>query len=129
MNHLDVPAINTDKATIDVLEPVDGCLRARFSGTIDQLQPGEFLDPLFVRLDTLAAEQGLATVEVDLTELSFLNSSGIKSLANWVKRHMALAPEARPVLRLVYTEQVTWQRATIKALMAMARGAIEVEAR
>ena len=75
---------------------------------------------------------GITTVSMLVTNagtaLTFLNSNGIKCLANFVRRHMAQPADQRYRLVLRYSPEVTWQRATLKALATMARDAITLEA-
>ena len=78
--------------------------------------------------ECLASAATAPAATLDLTALTFLNSNGIKCLANFVRRHMAQPADQRYRLVLRYSPEVTWQRATLKALATMARDAITLEA-
>ena len=99
---------------------------ATFSGAIDDPKPDAFLEPVFEAFEAKARQSPAAVL--DLVALSFLNSNGIKCLANYVRRHMAVPADQRYELTLRYTPAVTWQRATLKALATMARDAVRLEA-
>lgn len=124
MNNTDIPPVTTRSARVDVRPDPDG-VTVKFSGVMDELHPGEFLDPLFEKVHERAVEAGCSQgVVADFTELQFLNSSGIKSVAKWIVKQMGLEDDARYSITLLYSSQMTWQRASIKALGAMSRGTV-----
>jgi hypothetical protein len=48
--------------------------------------PSTLLDPLFDKVHNGAVSSGFKTVELDVTQLNFLNSSGIKAIAKWIMK-------------------------------------------
>ena len=98
---------------------------ATFSGAIDDLRPDTFLEPVFAHVHE--AGRTCSAVVLDFRPLDFLNSNGIKCLANYVRRHMATPAAERYALTLRYTPAITWQRATLKAIGVMAKDAVTIE--
>ena len=96
------------------------------TGEIAQPNPGEFLDPLLQKVHQDALANKVPQVSVDLTGLSFLNSSGIKSLGAWVVNHQAQDAANRYRLEFIYNRAVTWQHASLKALTVLSRGSISL---
>ena len=102
-------------------------LRVTFSGSVGMRDPGEALDPFFGALDDEALRLGLSTVEVDLRGVTFMNSSGIATLARWIAR---IEARAEPAYRLVfrYDRKVAWQRTNAPMLALLAPGIVSATA-
>jgi hypothetical protein len=106
--------------------PGNGVL-LRFKGTIEQANPGEFLDPLLDQVHRRAIDRPGALVTADFTQLGFLNSSGIKSLIKWVMKQMYLPDGGRYGIRFLYSSQVTWQATSLRAITNLSRGSVVAE--
>ncbi len=95
----------------------DTKMRLTMSGTVEMRDPGEMLNPFWSRIDMEARNRSLQSVEVDLQDLSFMNSSGILTLVRWITKLKASAAY-RLVIR--YDRNVTWQRSSIPTLAKLA---------
>lgn len=95
-------------------------LTVAFSGRIDDADPGSFMDPALQAIHDEILAQGLREVAADFTELSFLNSSGIKSLIKWIMRQTELDDDQKYKIKLLYSSRVTWQQTSLKALTFLA---------
>lgn len=100
----------------------------KFSGVIDHVHPGEFLDPVLTKLHEAAVGQQVPLVSADVSALSFLNSSGIKSFVKWIMSQLQLDEAQRYRIRFLYAPAVTWQQSSLKALVVLSRGTIELSA-
>ena len=98
----------------------------KFSGVIDHVNPGEFLDPLLLQIHEAAIGQQVAQVSADFSELSFLNSSGIKSFVKWIMNQLQLDAAQRYRIQFLYSPAVTWQQSSLKALVVLSRGTISL---
>ena len=98
----------------------DGVMRIKMSGTVEMRDPGDLLTPYWNKIDEKALERSLRRVEVDLRDLSFMNSSGILTLVRWITRAKAHAPDKAYQLVLQYDRNVTWQRTSIPTLAKLA---------
>lgn len=111
--------LKNDKVQIAVDER-DGAMVIRFSGNIDDANPGAFLDPALEEIHQQVLAHRLKEVDADFTELSFLNSSGIKSLIKWIMRQTEVPEDQKYKIRFVYSSRITWQQTSLKALTYLA---------
>lgn len=126
---VDIEPLKLEKTTIQVLNEDDGGVLLKFVGTIDHLNPSEFLDPLFEKVHSQVLEKRVPKVEADFTELNFLNSSGIKSLLKWIMRQLDLGEDKRYPIKIVYSRKITWQQTSLKAITHLSKGAVVTESR
>jgi hypothetical protein len=98
----------------------DGVLRVKMSGAVEMRDPGESLNPFWNGIDEAARKGGMKRVEVDMRDLSFMNSSGILTLVRWITKAKAHAPADAYQLVLQYDRNVTWQRTSIPTLAKLA---------
>jgi hypothetical protein len=97
----------------------DGVLQVLISGAVEMRDPGELLNPYWIKLDEEARRLRIKDIEVDLRDLSFMNSSGLLTLVRWITRAKSHTTDAyRMTLR--YDRNVTWQRASIPTLAKLA---------
>ena len=108
-----------DKVQISV-DDGGALMTIRFKGKIDDADPGVFMDPALEEIHGQIVASGLKEVNADFTELSFLNSSGIKSLIKWIMRQTELADEQKYKINFLYSSRVTWQQTSLKALTYLA---------
>ena len=95
-------------------------LTIRLVGKIDDADPGVFMDPTLESIHARIVVLGLTEVNADFSGLSFLNSSGIKSLIKWVMRQTELAEHQKYRINFLYSSRVTWQQTSLKALTYLA---------
>jgi hypothetical protein len=96
-----------------------------FRGQITSRQPDAAIAPYLRRVHTEAVRVLAQRVIVDVTELSFVNSSGIRLFVDWA---MWAKNDGKKAYSLVFRtkEQVTWQRMTLVALTALAPDVVEI---
>lgn len=66
-------------------------------------------------------------VAVDLTELEFLNSSGIKHFVTWL-RDASMLGDAAYNIRLISSPMIPWQRRSLHALQCFAPKLLTIDA-
>lgn len=108
-----------DKVSIAVDEQ-DGVMVIRFTGNIDDANPGAFLDPALEDIHRQVLANKLDEVDANFTDLSFLNSSGIKSLIKWIMRQTELPEDQKYKIKFTYSSRITWQQTSLKALTYLA---------
>lgn len=86
------------------------------AGEIDQLSPRDFMAGFLEIVHSMALSEGLAEVKVDVTELSFLNSSGIKEFLSWILRRNRIPPEKKYKINFLFDPAVAWQPITLPRL-------------
>jgi hypothetical protein len=78
---------------------------------------------------TEAQRLAVKEVVVDLTELEFLNSSGIKHFVSWLREASLLPPETSYSIRLISSPLVPWQRRSLNALQCFAPKLLTIDTR
>jgi hypothetical protein len=126
MGVLNLDLHQSDEIALAVRTLPDGMVELTFAGAIEHPNPGIFLDPLFLDLHTRLLELRVPALRVDFTELAFLNSSGIKALIKWIMRVTDLPAAERYAIEFVYSSEITWQYASLKAITLLSRGAVRV---
>ncbi len=86
------------------------------AGEIDQLSPRDFMAGFLEIVHNMALGENLALVRVDVTELSFLNSSGIKEFLSWILRRNRIPPEKKYRINFLFDPTVAWQPVTLPRL-------------
>lgn len=94
------------------VECANGSDVAVLRGVMRLASPAAY-DAVFAPVRTLI-ESGRAST-VDLRDVSFMNSSGIRALATLV----LLAKEKRTPLQMVANESIPWQKKTLASLRAI----------
>jgi hypothetical protein len=98
----------------------DGILRIRMSGAVEMRDPGELLTPYWNSIDEKARERSLRRIEVDMRDLTFMNSSGILTLVRWITKAKMHGADKAYKLVLQYDRNVTWQRSSVPTLAKLA---------
>jgi len=113
-----VPPFNAEGLTVSP-KVSQGVLHLSLTGAIEMRDPGVVLNPYWIRVDEETRKLGIKQVEVDLRDLSFMNSSGLLTLVRWITRAKSHTVDAyRMILR--FDRNVTWQRASIPTLAKLA---------
>ena len=87
-----------------------------FSGDIDCLEPGKFMAPFLNNVHDFILKKKLKEVKVDITELNFLNSSGIKEFADLILNLERLPDDQKYILKFLCSKDILWQEQSMFAL-------------
>jgi hypothetical protein len=117
-----IPIPKIDSLEIKLSEPDT----VELKGTIALQDPGREIGPFFKALHAKAVEQALPFVRIDVSRLSFINSSAIRLFVDWA---IAVRDEKahRYVLKFLIDRQVTWQRTSFAALVSLTKDVLSVE--
>ena len=94
------------------------------AGVLSNPDPRETVGPFFEALHKAAVSDHVETVDVNLRELTFVNSSAIRLFVDWVGRLSADNPEY--VLHFLTNRRVTWQRTSFDVLRSLAPKAVRI---
>jgi hypothetical protein len=86
------------------------------AGEIDQLSPRDFMAGFLDIVHNMALGESLGEVKVNVTELAFLNSSGIKEFLSWILRRNRIPPEKKYKINFLFDPTVAWQPITLPRL-------------
>lgn len=105
----------------------DDALEASISGNAD-LSLGVALDRFLKSVHDQACRQQVRRVTLDLRALTFMNSSGLSSLAGWVAQIQDLPTPAQYQVKLLASPDSFWQRRSLYAISRLADDIVSVEA-
>ncbi len=100
----------------------------KFSGCIDLQDPEPVISPFFEKIHAQVIKENLKEISLDFKALTFLNSSGIKTITKWVMKIPSLPDDKKYKMRLLYSEEITWQRTSLMILTYLAPGNVEAVA-
>lgn len=101
-------------------------LHLTMSGSVETRDPGSLFDPYWDAMDDTLRREGVGLVELDISALDFMNSSGILTLVRWVMK-VAAQPAYQIVIR--YDHEVAWQQTSLPVLARLAPEVVRVETR
>ncbi|MGE0788278.1 MAG: hypothetical protein AB7S26_21575 [Sandaracinaceae bacterium] len=112
---LAIEPLNLEQLTAQV----DGGNVLRLRGSISLRAPSETLGPFFRSVHRACVADGIRELSVDLTALSFMNSSSIRVLITWLDWIVAEPPERQYVLAFRTNPSATWQSTTFSVLKTL----------
>jgi len=98
----------------------------KFTGTITSRDPAADLAPFLKRVHSAVVAEGLRRVNVDVSGLTFVNSSAIRLFVDWTTWTKQEPDATRYQLRFVSNHLVTWQKTTLMALKSLAPNVVTV---
>ncbi len=126
MNKFGLSSVITEKATVELLDIPQG-VKVTFSGDIDVQNPEPIFVPFFEQIHSNVIANGVKYVELDFSKLTFLNSSGIKTLIKWITKVTPLPADKKYNFKIIANSQITWQETSLKMLSMLAPGLIEIQ--
>lgn len=95
-----------------------------FSGTITSKDPSGDVGPFLKAVHEAAVADKVAELRVDVSALSFVNSSAIRLFVDWTSWIKADRPYK---LRFATNRHVTWQKTSFMALKSLAEDVLTIE--
>lgn len=87
------------------------------NGTLTLRDPSSTVGPFLQKVHEAAMNDKLGEVRVDVTALTFMNSSAIRIFIDWVEWAKSATPTYK--LHFVTNPKTTWQRSTFSAVQAL----------
>ncbi|MFQ3546991.1 MAG: hypothetical protein SNJ56_01535 [Termitinemataceae bacterium] len=125
MNKLGIETIKQDKVAIEVQDTSEG-IKVIVAGDIDMQDPSTLLDPLFEKVHNGAIASGLKVVDLDVTNLTFLNSSGIKAIAKWIMKLASTEAGKKYQIKIIQNKAIAWQATSLQTLTFLVPGSVNV---
>lgn len=117
MSSLSFDKLSFDKFIIEIMGST-----IKFSGCIDLQDPEPIITPFFAKIHEQITKQDIKEISLDFKELNFLNSSGIKTITKWIMKVTILPENKKYKMKLLYSEDITWQRTSLMILTYLAPG-------
>jgi len=126
MNKFGMDNVITEKASVELSDIESGVL-ITFSGDIDIQNPEPVFVPFFEQIHNNILNEGIKHVELNFIKLTFLNSSGIKTLIKWITKVTPLPADKKYRFKIIANKEITWQETSLKMLSMLAPGLIEIK--
>jgi len=126
MNRFGIENVITEKSTVEIIDVANG-VKVIFSGDIDVQNPEPIFSPFFEKIHFKVIETSIKNVELDFSKLTFLNSSGIKTLIKWITKVTVLPADKKYHFKIMANSLITWQETSLKMLSMLAPGLIEIK--
>lgn len=122
MNKLHIEPLEVEKTKVVISdlpeqEAENGILLV-ISGEIDMRDPSEFILPYLLRIHDEAIAQKVKILSVDFRGLSYVNSSGIKTIISWLMKSKSLPDEGYKV-RIIQNSDIPWQESTFPVIQKL----------
>ncbi|MBN2532766.1 MAG: hypothetical protein JXB88_07745 [Spirochaetales bacterium] len=87
------------------------------SGSINHPRPGEFMEPFIQEAHESIVTNNIQEIKVDITNLKFLNSAGIRELVDWVMKLNHLPEEKKYKIEFLCSSEHKWQESSMSTLI------------
>lgn len=87
------------------------------SGCVNHPTPGVFIEPFINEVHCKILEQKIKEITVDITDLRFLNSAGIRELVDWVMKLNTLNEEEKYKIKFLCSSEYQWQESSMSTLV------------
>lgn len=96
----------------------------KITGMIDSASPGDFLRPFLSELHDDIVKNKLKKVNVDITGLSYLNSSSIKEIVTWIIMQKSMPEEKAYDINFLCNSEYMWQESSVSTVAYLNPGHI-----
>ncbi len=100
-------------------------ITVRFSGEVD-LESIDALQRILIGAHEIALAEHAKQVIIDLTQLEFMNSSGVKHFVTWLRSASQLPDATSYKIRLVASKTIPWQKRSLAALRTFAVSIVSI---
>jgi hypothetical protein len=118
-----VPHLALPTATVEF----DGHETLCMAGTLAMRDPSVDLGGFLRAVHSAATEHRLSSVRVDVSKLTFVNSSSIRLFIDWATWVREADEQRRYKLVFVTDRHITWQRTAFAAIRSLASPVVDVE--
>jgi len=87
------------------------------SGSINHPKPGMFMEPFIDEVHNSIVANGIKAISVDITNLRFLNSAGIREFVDWVMKLNELDVAKRYSIKFLCNAEHKWQESSMSTLI------------
>lgn len=123
MNKLAIEALEVEKTKIVVSEIPDhteeSSVLISISGEIDMRDPAKSILPYLIRIHEAAITRDIKIIDIDVRELSYVNSSGIKTIISWLMLSKNIADNKRYHVRIIQNSDIPWQESTFPVIQKL----------
>ncbi|MCK4797363.1 MAG: hypothetical protein KAT05_08270 [Spirochaetes bacterium] len=125
MKEFNIDDIVSEKVIIKS-EKIPAGIKVLFNGEIDVQNPDAVFLPYFDEIHDKMLENEIKDIELDFTNLTFMNSGGIKTLVKWITKVLVLPKNKKYKFRIIANSKISWQEASLQMLSRLSPGLIEI---
>ena len=118
MNPFDIEPVTFENARASLERDIDG-LCIVLSGDIDMRDTSLGFLPYLLKIHDVLIQNNIKELKVNLSDLTFMNSNGIKSLINWIMKLTEIPEAARYKVHIAANTGIAWQESTIPVLQKL----------
>lgn len=117
---------HVEPLNVDGVEFIPKGHAVRIRGKMTSRQPEASIHPYLRRIHDEVCRLKLKEIDIDVTELTFVNSSAIRLFVDWTM--WAKGSQDTPLYEIIFhaKEGITWQRMTLTALTSLAPKVVHV---
>ena len=116
---LKIPEI-TSKNFVILIKDNPEKIELLIKGNIDIPNPDQIITPFFTKLDSEILRCKLKEISIDIKELDFINSSGIKILLKFVMNILRRTRDEQYNINFIYDQKVKSQKTRFNSILFLA---------
>jgi len=115
MNAFNIEPFNFENAKASLEDNTEN-ITLVLSGDIDMRDTSlEFL-PYLLQVHNTLIQNNIKTIKLNLMNLTFMNSNGIKSLINWIMKLSEIPEQMQYKVYITANNNIAWQESTLPVL-------------
>ncbi len=87
------------------------------TGSTKTSYPSTIMTPFFEELHGKLLEAGEKSIKIDIRQLGFLNSAGIKEIVNWILKLEKIPEIKKYKIIFVYDPEISWQESFVSSMV------------
>lgn len=127
MNNLLIDPLKSENLTAEALRIDEDTAALNLNGAIDMRDTSEVVLPYLIKLHEKIISLGIKKLRLDLVELNYVNSNGIKSLINWIMKLNDLTADNEYKIIIISNSEVAWQESTLPVLQKLFPTTLAIE--
>ena len=125
MNRIGMENVEGKEASI-IITDTGGELTLKIMGEIDMDYSSMILKPYISEFHEKISRAGIERIRLDLSELNFINSSGLKVFFWWMRLLDELPDDKNYSIALYYSTDITWQECNVEIMQDLAPRLLEL---
>jgi hypothetical protein len=118
MNKYSIEPKSFDNARISLLDE-NGEITLTIEGDIDMRDTSIDFLPYLIMVHEILVKNNVNSINLNLLNLTFMNSNGIKSLINWIMKMTELPDSNRYKIHISANNEIAWQESTLPVLQKL----------
>jgi hypothetical protein len=99
----------------------------KITGSTKTSYPSTIMTPFFEELHNKMLFSGEKGIKINIKQLGFLNSAGIKEIVNWILKIEKLQEEKKYHVTFIYDPEISWQESFVSSMVYLNKDFIAKE--